>query len=951
MRTPTSRFPALRLAALGLAALTACADDPADDDPLGETAQTLRSAGLQPPEPYELANITNTLLAQRATATGARVVPGDYNGDGRIDLAILGAAGTSAVTFGMARGDGSFEAFVKVAPDVASWAATTRAQIVAADLDRDGHDELVLAGGTGWTTVRVAYLDGAGALIGTQRAAPNVPRWANTAGTRLRAGDVDGDGRDELIIIGGPGWTTVPVAYARADGSFRETNERSDLATLARDPAVQIAIGDFDGNGLADIALAGGASWTTVPLGMSTGDGRFDLLDVAVTSFPGWARVAGAQLRAGDSDGDGRDDLLLVGGQGWGSIPAALARQQATTLTFAIENVGAADLASWAATTHVTAIVGEQNQDRFADVILVGGNGWSGVRTGTRQRLPFALPPGDAERGVRTPAVTTTCGPSNVSAALRTLCEQLPGCNFGEPKCTTMERELAAGATIYPTGTWWGGLGSHGDDLANAALCLLKELDVAPRHRHAEAGETSATQQIGFKSYDPVARTVVGYQMIEMCAPIIGCIGMPPQTFTASVRRSAPANPSGSMAGDMPLRAAYGLDVVTDRRIHHASFAGPPIMILTPWGVMQIEPRLTYDSWYEPIENPTGTVVSTTYAPEEIPFRHDYGRMPAVATIDAVERGGWPAGWWSQLSLGGRGADRDAIVSAGAIDRADLDLTRPRWSKEKQPTHLLTAGGALTIPVGLPSWMNEGPVSATLAITIDLTVTSRAAGQLAIALSEGAHSDPDNTFRESRVDLAYGVSAAQNVDVTLSFDLHIAFAVPFVDPIDLHGELPIPLDDAGGADHDIGEAGARLSAHGAGPGFYDGIDTLAGAHLDEAASGPYVGACLASPREDRPLPVDRFVPAEEVFAIETPYPCNICVGIPANDVGVPTRRTRVCPDGVACPVTAMTSAASGAWDCDVATLGCFDVCTGTTSPKVMRTAAQIEPDRCKQIPK
>ena len=52
--------------------------------------------------------------------------------------------------------------------------------------------------------------------------------WAQAPGVTALAGDVNKDGRADIMLTGGSGWNTVPVAFSRGDGSFRVTNEPVD---------------------------------------------------------------------------------------------------------------------------------------------------------------------------------------------------------------------------------------------------------------------------------------------------------------------------------------------------------------------------------------------------------------------------------------------------------------------------------------------------------------------------------------------------------------------------------------------------------------------------------------------------------------------------------------------------------------------------------------------------
>jgi hypothetical protein len=40
----------------------------------------------------------------------------------------------------------------------------------------------------------------------------------------VSTGDFNGDGKADLALTGGAGWTTIPVAFSRGDGNFNVAN-------------------------------------------------------------------------------------------------------------------------------------------------------------------------------------------------------------------------------------------------------------------------------------------------------------------------------------------------------------------------------------------------------------------------------------------------------------------------------------------------------------------------------------------------------------------------------------------------------------------------------------------------------------------------------------------------------------------------------------------------------
>ncbi len=174
---------------------------------------------------------------------------------------------------------------------------------------------------------------------------------ATTLAAISAARDFNGDGRSDLALTGGAGWASGPVAFSNGNGTFNVTNDwLNDFPVWAAAPGVQAVSGDFNGDGRADVALAGGPGWATVPVAFSNGNGTFNITNHGLNEFPVWAAAPGVQAVSGDFNGDGRTDIALAGGPGWATVPVAFSNGNGT---FRITNHGINDFPGWAATPGV----------------------------------------------------------------------------------------------------------------------------------------------------------------------------------------------------------------------------------------------------------------------------------------------------------------------------------------------------------------------------------------------------------------------------------------------------------------------------------------------------------------------------------------------------------------------------------------------------------------------
>ncbi len=312
---------------------------------------------------------------------------GDFNGDGLLDLALAGGAGWTSVPIAFANGDGSFRVTNEQAGTFAAWLGTANATKLTGDFNGDGRTDIALTGPAEWNTIPVGLSNGDGSFRVTNLPAGAFAARAAQAGVSRLAGDFDGDGRTDIALVGGAGFTTIPVAFASpsVEGAFWTADLPAGIFPgAAAVPGVSRLTGDFNGDGRTDIALTGGAGWTTIPVARSNGDGSWSVTNLDAGVFAGAAAVSGVSRLTGDFDGDGRTDIALTGGAGWNTIPVARSNGDGS---WSVTNLPAADFGAWAATAGVRRLTGDFNGDGRADIALTGGTGWTS--------LPVAFSRGD----------------------------------------------------------------------------------------------------------------------------------------------------------------------------------------------------------------------------------------------------------------------------------------------------------------------------------------------------------------------------------------------------------------------------------------------------------------------------------------------------------------------------------------------------------------------------
>merc|ERR1711998_357308 len=125
--------------------------------------------------------------------------------------------------------------------------------------------------------------------------------WCASAGAKIVSGDFNGDGKGDVACTGVRGWATIPTAFGNGHGPYHVTNHRiSHMASWATTPGVKLLAADFNGDGKCDIALAGGRGWGSLPVAFSHGNMAFGTVNHGITHFATWCAASGAKIVAGD---------------------------------------------------------------------------------------------------------------------------------------------------------------------------------------------------------------------------------------------------------------------------------------------------------------------------------------------------------------------------------------------------------------------------------------------------------------------------------------------------------------------------------------------------------------------------------------------------------------------------------------------------------------------------
>ena len=181
-------------------------------------------------------------------------------------------------------------------------------RVAGGDVNGDGFSDVIVATGDGGGA-RVRVFDGQNVTGGRPVLLYDFNPYGNAyrGGLNVAAGDVNGDGRADIIVSPSAGSSGLVKVFSGATGSLH-----SSFLTFGRGSGgVRVAAGDVNGDGFADIVASTNAgSSVRVYDGRNPGD-ILKSFRAFPASVPGGVTVA-----AGDVNGDGLADVIVGAGRG-----------------------------------------------------------------------------------------------------------------------------------------------------------------------------------------------------------------------------------------------------------------------------------------------------------------------------------------------------------------------------------------------------------------------------------------------------------------------------------------------------------------------------------------------------------------------------------------------------------------------------------------------------------
>ncbi len=423
------------------------------------------------------------LGAATLEAPPAQMAEGDFNGDGKLDLAVSNSSGNT-VSIYLGNGDGTFQPPISFSTTTKPWG------IAVGDLNGDGIPDLII-GSNSAAGLTVAVGNGLGGFTATTLPGGSCP-------TNPVLADVNHDGNLD-IVVGNECGNGIGLYLGNGDGTFQ-----APVGIEGASRTNMVVVADFDGDDNLDIAGAD-ANLGTADVYLGTGTGSFS----AVTQYP--ATIFASSIATADFDGDGKLDLVVAGSLGNSGIVLLHGNGDGTFR----------DASTIANSTGLSSVIaaGDLNIDGNLDIVGITADGgvqaWLGNGDGTFQSPPPILSSGNGAGLLLGNFVSA--GGLNVAAGFGyevnvyapTLTISPPSANFGNVDLNSAAQQVFTITNLTPETVNFTGASFAGPDLNDFSQTNKCSAPIAPA--------ATCTLTVSFEP--PVAGARSGNLLIADSAP------------------------------------------------------------------------------------------------------------------------------------------------------------------------------------------------------------------------------------------------------------------------------------------------------------------------------------------------------------------------------------------------------------------------------------------------
>jgi sugar lactone lactonase YvrE len=268
----------------------------------------------------------------------------DFNGDGILDLATADFYGNS-ITILLGNGDGTFKA-----PATITSVGQSPQFLVVADFNGDGIPDLAVTNQASKLIILLGNGDGTFTPTATS------PATGTYGSLPVAVGDFNDDGIPDLALANG---SSLMILLGNGDGTFKSAKLSSVLGNVPNG----IAIGDFNRDGILDLAVTDDGYTGTVTILLGKGDGTF----TPAANSPLSAGFYPQSVAVGDFNGDGIPDLAVGNDIAVGTVRIFVGNGDGTFIVPPSSPV-------LVGRQPVSAVIGDFNGDGVSDVAIADGD-------------------------------------------------------------------------------------------------------------------------------------------------------------------------------------------------------------------------------------------------------------------------------------------------------------------------------------------------------------------------------------------------------------------------------------------------------------------------------------------------------------------------------------------------------------------------------------------------
>jgi len=324
---------------------------------------------------------------------GDRFLVGDFDGDGKQDLFVYNFSDWSQPYFAMLHSIGSgFTGVRRFDRDLPGWGEMKPGdQFIVADVDGDGKDDIVVFNGSDFSVGYLLILRSTGRdLQFVRRYDDTLPGWGSMkAHDKFFVASFNAGRRADLFVSNQQDFSIGYLLMLASNGAGYDFVRRFDQTLPGwgdMKPADQFFVGDFNHDGLSDLFVFNGSDWSMPYLEMlrSTGN-NLQFVNRFDRAVPGWGEMRrNDRWMVGDINGDGRADLYVYNALDWNTQYLGSLLSSGTSLNGSFQSDW---IGSWNLSANDQFVVCNFNGGLGWDDLLVYNDDWFGLMRSLSNRV------------------------------------------------------------------------------------------------------------------------------------------------------------------------------------------------------------------------------------------------------------------------------------------------------------------------------------------------------------------------------------------------------------------------------------------------------------------------------------------------------------------------------------------------------------------------------------